>query len=246
MPPKQISVPYKKGSVKEHQKRQENSQDESSEDGQVGRTNAGERTVRDAEGILERNSPNKLQCKTSKQGESSLQRIGERYEALKESETAEKREIGRKRIGARDYRSRAVEARLEKIRALMSQIVAAETDGYRERRLESRLLQQNIDRERETPAQWMARIEKWRMSNAQRENDKGDAIPVELDVVVNEIPTEFDPEPSASADIVTKDLLAVSDEEQTQSSTDVSPLSELLSHVTLSKARLESSQKPDQ
>ncbi|GIZ02787.1 hypothetical protein CEXT_572661 [Caerostris extrusa] len=149
-----------------HQKRQEISQNESSEDGQVGRTNAGERSVRDAEGTLERNSPNKLQRKTSEQGESSLQHISKRCGALKESETAEKREIVRERIRARDHKSRAVEtpeereARLEKIRVLMSQIVAAETDGYRERRLESRLLQQKMDRERETPAQWMARIEK--------------------------------------------------------------------------------------
>ncbi|GIY69373.1 hypothetical protein CDAR_470531 [Caerostris darwini] len=93
-------IPYhaKKDWRKSNQKRQEISQNESSEDRQAGRANAGERTVRDAEGTLERNSPNKLQCKTSEQGESSLQHISERYGALKESETAEKREIGRERI----------------------------------------------------------------------------------------------------------------------------------------------------
>ncbi|GIY69375.1 hypothetical protein CDAR_470541 [Caerostris darwini] len=85
----------------------------------------------------------------------------------------------------------------------MSQIVAAETDGYCERRLESRLLQQKMDRERETPAQWMARLEKCRKLYAQKKSiqkNNEDVVPVEPLVVIKEEPTEFVPEPFPSED----------------------------------------------
>ncbi|GIY63578.1 hypothetical protein CDAR_442401 [Caerostris darwini] len=83
-------------------------------------------------------------------------------------------------------------------------------------------------------------------SHQKVKKDEGDTIPVEPTVVIKEEPIEFDPEPSAYADTVTKEELAVSDEEQTQSSTDVSPVSELPSRVTLPTACLGSSQKPVQ
>ncbi|GIY63580.1 hypothetical protein CDAR_442412 [Caerostris darwini] len=131
MPPKQISVLCKRRLAKEQQKRQENSQNESSKDGQVERANTGERTVGDDERILERNRPNKLQHRTPEQ------------------------------------------------------------------------------RERRRP----------HMQNDKK--DKGDVTPVEPDVVVKEVPTEFDIDPTAYLEIVLKDELTVSDEEHTLSSADV-------------------------
>ncbi|GIY69396.1 hypothetical protein CDAR_470681 [Caerostris darwini] len=77
------------------------------------------------------------------------------------------------------------------------------------------------------------------------QNANDDAFHVEPALVIREQPIQFDPQPSASADIVLKDEFVVSSEDYTGSSAVVPPSTEPTSHVTLSVARLGSSQQPD-
>ncbi|GIY99355.1 hypothetical protein CEXT_224601 [Caerostris extrusa] len=75
------------------------------------------------------------------------------------------------------------------------------------------------------------------IQNIQKKNE--DVVPVEPAVVIKEEPVqEFDPQPSASADVVIKDEFVVSGEDYHGSSALVPPSTESTSHVTLSVACL--------
>ncbi|GIY69371.1 hypothetical protein CDAR_470521 [Caerostris darwini] len=243
MPLKQSSVPCTRRLVKQHQKRQENIRNESSEDGKVGRANNRQRTVRGAERTLERNRPNKLQTKqrkTSELRERTRQHMHEWYEVFKVAKTTEQRERRLERMRARDHRRRP-----------------SETPEEHDRRLEIERLRKKRVKERETPEERMARLfknvkkskgggvtvepiivfikkehivydpessasEYFLIKNDKKDN--ADAIPAESAVFIKQEPIEFDPQPSTSADIVIKDELAVSNEEHTQSCADGPPL----------------------
>ncbi|GIY63579.1 hypothetical protein CDAR_442411 [Caerostris darwini] len=170
MPPKQISVLCKRRLAKEQQKRQENSQNESSKDGQVERANTGERTVGDDERILERNRPNKLQHRTPEQRERR-----------------------------RPHMQKAKKGKGKGITVEPTIVFIQKAD---------------IEPDPESSASECMVVKN-------DKKDKGDVTPVEPDVVVKEVPTEFDIDPTAYLEIVLKDELTVSDEEHTLSSADV-------------------------
>ncbi|GIZ02788.1 hypothetical protein CEXT_572671 [Caerostris extrusa] len=237
MPLKQSSVPCTRRLVKQHQKRQENIRNESSEDGQVGRVNNRQRTVRGAERTLERNRPSKLQtkqCKTSKQRERTRQHMHEWYEVFKVAKTAEQRERRLERMRARDHRRRPSETPEEHDRRL-------EIERLRKKRVEERMarLFRNVKKSKRvgvTVEPTIVFIKKEHIvydpeSSASQcfviksdKKDNVDAIPAESAVFIKQEPIEFDPQPSTSADIAIKDELAVSNEEHTQSFADVPPL----------------------
>ncbi|GIY69383.1 hypothetical protein CDAR_470611 [Caerostris darwini] len=239
---------------------------ENSEDRQAGLETIGERRSEETEhhfqlGLEGNDSCQTRQRMTSEQRERQRQYMREWRQRVKSTETPEEREkrLQRKRVVNKRAREMETpeqrERRLERKRVVNKRYRETETPEQRQRRIERDRFLKSQARQRETPEQQPAFVIKEEPIEFDPEpstsaefiiqNANDDAFHVEPALVIREQPIQFDPQPSASADIVLKDEFVVSSEDYTGSSAVVPPSTEPTSHVTLSVARLGSSQQPD-
>ncbi|GIY63584.1 hypothetical protein CDAR_442431 [Caerostris darwini] len=236
---------------KRHQKRQEDSRNESSEARQsanIADTTA-EESKAEERSWLESNSLSQLQAKRrqlSEQRERKRQRILELHELIKATGTQEQLEmrLENQQVGVRQIRETEIaEARARKLKTIRichKRARETETPEQRERRLESARVRYKRARAVETPEEHERRLKRRRVRNQRiRESETPEQK------MTRQEPIEFDPQPSASADIVIKDEFVVSSEDCHGISADVPSCTEPTSHVTLSVACLGSSQQPD-